>query len=152
MIYDDRRYQTRGKFSEPKFNKSCLEEYAQTYQTVCVDAGYYAFPTASYLAGLCDQVPDGFQFGFKLTDEITVRRFANIPRNGKRAGLLNPDFLNAEMFRRLILAPCEPFRSKIGPLIFEFSQFHKTGVRARSGFHPGPGRLPRRAAERLDYR
>ena len=30
---------TRHKFSEAKFNKTCLAEYAEMYSTVCVDAG-----------------------------------------------------------------------------------------------------------------
>jgi uncharacterized protein YecE (DUF72 family) len=92
---------------------------------VCVDAGYYQFPTESYLTGLCDQVPDGFKFAFKVTDDITLKKFPNIPRCGARAGTMNPNFLNAEMFTRLFLAPCEAHRSKIGPLIFEFSTFHQ---------------------------
>lgn len=41
QIYDEQRYLTRGKFSEAKFERECLAEYAQTFSTVCVDAGYY---------------------------------------------------------------------------------------------------------------
>ena len=125
MIYDEQWYVTRGKFSEAKFNKTCLAEYAETYRTVCVDAGYYQFPTVDYLAGLCDQVPDGFKFAFKVTDDITIKKFPNIPRCGAKAGTMNPNFLNPEMLKRLFLEPCSAFQSKIGALIFEFSTFHK---------------------------
>lgn len=125
LIYDEQRYLTRGTFSEAKFNKTCLTEYAETFRTVCVDAGYYQFPTQGYIGGMCEQVPEEFKFAFKVTDEITIKKFPGLPRFGARAGTMNPNFLNAEMFRRLFLAPCEPFRSKIGPLIFEFSTFHK---------------------------
>jgi len=125
MIYDEQRYFTRGKFSEAKFDKTCLAEYTETYSTVCVDAGYYQFPKADYLAGLCDQVPEGFKFAFKVTDDITIKKFPNIPRVGAKAGTVNPNFLNPEMFRRLFLQPCEAFHSKIGRLIFEFSTFHQ---------------------------
>ncbi len=38
---------------------------------------------------------------------------------------MNPNFLNAEMLKRLFLEPCSHYRSKIGALIFEFTQFHK---------------------------
>src|SRR5258707_10704716 len=38
---------------------------------------------------------------------------------------MNSNFLNAEMFQRLFLGACEAYRQKIGPLIFEFSTFHK---------------------------
>ncbi len=125
MVYDEQQYLTRKKFSEAKFERECLSEYAQTFRTVCVDAGYYQFPTQPYLAGLAAQVPDGFEFGFKVTDEITIKSFPNFPRFGPRAGRPNPNFLNAELFRSHFLSPCEPYRSKIGPLIFEFSTFHK---------------------------
>jgi uncharacterized protein YecE (DUF72 family) len=125
LIYDEQRYLTRGKFSEARFNRECLSEYAETYSTVCVDAGYYQFPTEKYVGDLCAQVPAGFKFGFKVTDDITLKNFPNLPRCGVRAGLPNPNFLNPEMFRRLFLAPLEGYREKIGPLIFEFSTFHQ---------------------------
>jgi hypothetical protein len=44
---NEQRYLTRSKFSEAKFNKTCLAEYAETCRTVCVDAGYYQFPGES---------------------------------------------------------------------------------------------------------
>jgi uncharacterized protein YecE (DUF72 family) len=125
QVYDEQRYFTRGKFSEAKFNRSCLSEYAQTFRTVCVDAGYYQFPTESYLSNLCQDVPDGFRFAFKVTDDITIKKFPNLPRFGAKAGIFNPHFLSAGLFRERFLKSCEPFRDKIGPLIFEFSTFHK---------------------------
>src|SRR2546430_1609697 len=111
QIYDEQRYLTRDKFSESKFNRECLAEYAQTFSTVCVDAGYYKFPSASYIAGLCEQVPEGFQFAFKVTDEITIKKFPNLPRFGERAGTQNSNFLDADLFHRLFLNPCDPHRS-----------------------------------------
>jgi hypothetical protein len=124
-IYDEQRYLTRGKFTEAQFNRTCLAEYAEAYRSVCVDAGYYQFPMDKYFAELCAQVPDGFRFAFKVTDEITIRKSPGLPRFGARAGTTNPNSLNAEMFRRLFLGPLEGYRSKVGPLIFEFSTFHQ---------------------------
>jgi hypothetical protein len=40
MSYDESKYLTRGKFSESKFERERLAEYAQTFKTVCVDAAY----------------------------------------------------------------------------------------------------------------
>ncbi len=125
LVYDEPRYHTRGKFSEAKFNRSCLAEYAKTYRTVCVDAGYYQFPTEAYLANLCGDVPDGFRFAFKVTDDITIKKFPNLPRFGPKAGTFNANFLNAELCPERFLGPCAHHRNKIGPLIFEFSTFHK---------------------------
>lgn len=124
QIYDEQRYLTRNKFSEARHGRNCLPEYAETFSTVCVDAGYYRFPDKRYLEKLCAQVPDGFRFSFKVTDIITIKHFPNLPRHGPHAGQENEHFLDAEMFRESFLCPCMPFREKIGALIFEFSPFH----------------------------
>lgn len=126
QIYDESRYITRGKFSESRFERDCLAEYSETFPTVCVDAGYYQFPSEKYLAGLCSQVPGTFQFGLKVTDTITIKHYSKLPRFGVKAGTDNEHFLDAELFCKAFLSQCEPFKSNIGVLIFEFSQFHKT--------------------------
>jgi len=126
MLYDESRYLWRGKFAKSRFEKNCLSEYAEVFKTVCVDAAYYTFPSAQYLEGLAAQTPAGFQFGFKVTDEITVKKFPNLPRFGQRAGRPNEHFLKAEAFERGFLQPCETIRSHIGILIFEFSRFYPT--------------------------
>ena len=101
-----------------------MSEYAEVFESVCVDAGYYRFPTEKYIAGLVSQVPEDFKFGFKVTDEITIRKFTRLPRHGDRAGKMNEHFLNSDLFRRAFLAPCEPFKKNIGVLMFEFSRFY----------------------------
>ena len=70
-LYTHDRYVFRKKLSEARFERECLAEYADVFPTVCVDAAYYTFPTEKYLAGLAEQVPQGFQFTFKVTDAIT---------------------------------------------------------------------------------
>lgn len=124
MLYDEARYLYRGKVAESRFEKNCLSEYAEVFKTVCVDAAYYTFPSEKYLTGLASQVPSDFQFGLKVTDEITVRRFSNLPRFGIRAGKANENFLNAELFNRAFLKPCESIRPNIGVMMFEFSRFY----------------------------
>ncbi|MCP5516144.1 MAG: DUF72 domain-containing protein [Verrucomicrobiales bacterium] len=124
QIYDEERYLHHGRFSLTRFGRRCLAEYAETFSTVCVDAAYYRFPDERHLESLVSQVPPGFRFGFKVTDEITVRRFSNLPRFGDRAGQVNPGFLNAERFVTEFLEPCAAFRDSIGVLIFEFSRFY----------------------------
>jgi uncharacterized protein YecE (DUF72 family) len=41
------------------------------FKTVCVGAAFFTFPSEKYLEGLVARVPSDFQFGFKVTDEIT---------------------------------------------------------------------------------
>jgi len=123
-LYTPARYEYRGKRATTRFQKSCLTEYAEVFKTVCVDAAYYTFPAPAYLAGLMEQVPPDFRFGFKVTDQITLKQFPNLPRFADRAGKPNEHFLNAQLFADAFLKPCEPFRRQIGLLMFEFSRFH----------------------------
>ena len=124
QLYTPQRYEDRGKVARTRFERDCLSEYAEVFKSVCVDAAYYAFPGGNYLTGLAAHVPSGFQFGFKVTDEITVRKFPNLERFGLRAGKPNENFLNAALFNSAFLQPCEAIRPNVGILIFEFSRFY----------------------------
>ena len=126
VLYDEARYVWRGKFAESRFEKNCLAEYAEVFKTVCVDAAYYTFPSVKSLEGLAGQVPTDFQFGFKVTDTITLKKFPNQPRFGARAGKPNDFFLKADLFERAFLKPCESIRAYVGILMFEFSRFYPT--------------------------
>src|ERR1051326_5597152 len=70
QLYDESRYLWRGSFSEARFKRDCLAEYAEVFKTVCVDAAYYKFPDRRYLDTMMTAVQDDFLFGFKVTDEI----------------------------------------------------------------------------------
>ncbi|HWH69106.1 MAG TPA: DUF72 domain-containing protein [Candidatus Sulfotelmatobacter sp.] len=125
-VYDRSRYEYRGKFAESRFKRDCLAEYAQVFKTVSVDAAYYTFPSVPYLEGMAAQVPEDFRFGFKVTDAITLKKFPNLERFGELAGKPNENFLNAELFVKGFLRPCEAIRPKVGLLMFEFSRFWPT--------------------------
>ena len=120
QLYTPARYEYRGKIAKARFERDCLSEYAEVFKTVCVDAAYYTFPSEKYLQGLASHVSPDFRFGLKVTDEITVRKFPNLDRFGVRAGKPNENFLNADLFSRAFLKPCEAIRPNIGILIFEF--------------------------------
>jgi uncharacterized protein YecE (DUF72 family) len=124
QLYDEGRYVYRGEFSQARFEKLCLAEYAEVFKSVSVDAAYYKFPDRRYLEGLVAQVPPDFQFALKVTDEITIKRFTKLPRCGRRAGQPNEHFLNADLFASAFVAPCEPFKRNVGLIMFEFSHFY----------------------------
>lgn len=123
QLYEDDRYVWKGRFSEARFEKQCLAEYAQVFKTVCVDAAYYKFPDERFMDGLFPQVSAEFRFTFKVTDQITIKRFQNLPRFGPLAGTDNLDFLNADRFISEFLGPLAPHRERVGLLMFEFSRF-----------------------------
>ena len=125
LLYTPERYMTRGRISRAKFEKTCLAEFAEVFKTVCLDGGFYQFPTARMLDGIFAQAPDDFRLTLKVTEDITVRRFPSLPRYGKRAGQMNEHFLDADLFVASFLGPLEPYRKQIGALIFEFSTFHE---------------------------
>jgi len=123
QLYNPARYEYRGKVAKTRFQRDCLSEYAEVFKTVCVDAVYYDFPRREYLHGLADQVPEGFRFGFKVTDALTIKKFPKLDRFGAKAGKPNQDYLNADLFATAFLKPCEAIRQKVGVLMFEFSRF-----------------------------
>jgi len=134
MLYDRANYENRGRFSKTRFEQECLHEYGQYFPSVCVDAGYYRFPDERYLEKLINQVPTNFKFTWKVTDEITLRRFPNLPRFGDRRGQLNPNFLNAELSNNSFIRLLEPYRGQIGSLIFEFAEFRPADFQGPDDF------------------
>ncbi len=123
QIYTRSRYETRGRFSKKRFEDTCLSEYASVFPTVCGDFAFYQFPSAEFWAKLFAQVPDGFQFAFKVPEQITCRIFPSHPRYGVQGGGENPSFLDADLFREAFLGALDPYRNKTGLLIFEFGAF-----------------------------
>lgn len=129
LVYSPEKYMRYFKAAAPKlskdrFQRTCLTEYAQTFKTVCLDAGFYQFPSPRMLEGYFSQLPADFKLSMKVTEDITALKFPNLPRHGSRAGQINPHFLDADMFVASFLGPLTPYKDRIGTLIFEFSQFH----------------------------
>ncbi len=124
LLYTSERYLTRGKLSRANFEKTCLAEYAEVFKTVCLDAGFYQFPSVKMLDGILSQVPGDFRLSIKVTEDITVKKFPNLPRYGRRAGQTNEHFLDADLFIANFLGPLERYRELVGALIFEFGHFH----------------------------
>ncbi len=124
ILYDEDRYLWGTHFSKKRFSDHCLEEYAQTFRSVCVDATYYALPRKRFIEGIASQTPEDFVFSFKVPDEITIRTFPKVAAFGARAGKANDLFLSPGLLEMGFLRRLEPIRSKVGALIFEFSHFH----------------------------
>lgn len=122
QIYTRERYLTRGKHSRKRFEAECLAEYAEVFPVVCGDFSFYQFPAPDYWARLFASAPASLRFVLKAPEEITVERFPRHPRYGPRAGLDNPLFLDAGAFTAQFLEPLQPYRERLGPLIFEFGR------------------------------
>lgn len=138
QIYTQSRYMTRGRFSKRIFEDACIAEYAETFPTVCGDFAFYQFPTGDFWQRLFNKVPERFQFGFKVPEQVTCRVFPSHPRYGATAGQENPSFLDAGLLMDGLLRPLERYGSKTGVLIFEFGAF---SPRALSGVEEFAERL-----------
>jgi len=141
QVYEPSRYQVRGKFSERKFNQECLAEYAGVFPTVGGDFAFYQFPRPDFWRQTFSQVPDGFRFSLKIPEEVTVQRFPNLPRYGRRAGEENPGFMDAGLLRDKLLSPLEPYRDKLGVLMFEFGTIHAGPLREPGHFARSLGEM-----------
>lgn len=125
-IYTPERYFTRGKFSQAKFDDTCLAEYAETFPIVCGDFSFYQFPSEAYWRKLFGGSPAELQFAFKVPEDITVKKWPSHARYGRRAGLDNEHFLNSEMFTRLFYEPLQLYGARAALYIFEFGTFPKS--------------------------
>ena len=100
-----------------------LEEYSRypMFRTVGIDSAFYDPPSEETLAAYAKALPPGFPCVSKVWDRITARRFNQDRRWGNLAGLRNPDFLNAQLFKDAVLLPyARVFRDHAGCFVFEF--------------------------------
>ena len=113
-----------------------LEEYAAfpLFKTVGVDSSYYAPPTEEVLRSYAEHLPRGFPCVSKVWSQLTVHRFTKA-QDAARAGKVNPDFLNAELFMEEIYQPYQRhFADNTGPLVFEFQTLAKSSGIDAEGF------------------
>ena len=86
-----------------------ITEYAKHYDTVEIDATFYATPQESTVLGWKDKTPDGFLFAAKAPKAITHDKFLE-DCTGELNGFLR------------VMALLE---DKLGPLLFQFPYFAK---------------------------
>jgi uncharacterized protein YecE (DUF72 family) len=125
QIYTRSNYSIRGRFSKKAFEAECLSEYAGIFPTVCGDFAFYQFPSESFWQRLFALTPEGFQFAFKVPEQITCKLFPSHPRYGAQGGCENPSFLDLYLLQEGFLRPLEPYGQKLSVLIFEFGSFAK---------------------------
>jgi uncharacterized protein YecE (DUF72 family) len=123
QIYRRERYLSRGRFSKKVFEAECLQEYTETFPTVCGDFAFYQFPTEEFWRKLFLQAPAHFRFAFKVPEQITCKVFPAHARYGPQAGKENEAFLDGRMLQKMFLRPLLPYRDRVAVLIFEFGAF-----------------------------
>lgn len=118
-----------------------LKEYAAfpLFRTVGIDSTFYGPPTEAVLRSYAEQLPQGFPVVSKVWSQLTVHTFTKA-QDPARAGKINADFLNPDLFVEEIYQPYQRhFADNAGPFVFEFQTLAKS-----SGIDPD------RFATRLD--
>ncbi len=113
-------YRRRYRGPQPA---SRLEEYARypLFRTVGIDSAFYDPPSEEELASYARALPPGFPCVSKVWDRITAKRLGQDAPQPGLAGMRNPDFLNAALFKDSVLGPySRVFRDHAGCFVFEF--------------------------------
>ena len=100
-----------------------LEEYARypLFRTVGIDSAFYDPPSEDELRSYAQVLPAGFPCVSKVWDRITAKRTGQDAPQPGLAGMKNPDFLDAKLFKENVLRPYEKvFRDHAGCFVFEF--------------------------------
>jgi len=115
LVYH-REYQGRGASAR------MLQEYAAfpLFRTVGIDSSFYAPPTEETLGSYARYLPPGFPCVSKVWNQLTVHTFSKA-QDKARAGQLNSDFLNPDLFLEAVYDPYQRhFAGHAGPFVFEF--------------------------------
>jgi len=100
-----------------------LEEYARypLFRTVGIDSVFYDPPSEAELQSYARALPPAFPCVSKVWDRITAMRLGQDSPQPGLAGMRNPDFLNAALFKDNVLgAYSRVFRDHAGCFVFEF--------------------------------
>lgn len=126
MVYQ-RDYGSKGAAAR------MLEEYAAfpLFGTVGIDSSFYGPPTEEVLRSYAENLPRGFPCVSKVWSQLTIHTFTRA-QDPARAGKVNPDFLNPDLFVEEIYQPYQRhFADNTGPFVFEFQTLAKaTGIDA----------------------
>jgi len=97
-----------------------LRHYATQFDTVEIDATYYAIPRASVVDGWFDKTPDGFLISAKFPRSMVHGGEGPLPDGSK---VLVPEETYHE--RDAVLKVSSRLKSRLGPLVLQFPYFGK---------------------------
>jgi len=113
-----------------------LEEYAAfpLFGTVGIDSSFYGPPTEDVLRSYAEHLPRGFPCVSKVWSQVTIHTFTKA-QDPQRAGKVNSDFLNPDIFVEEIYQPYQRhFADNTGPFVFEFQTLAKSSGIDAEGF------------------
>ena len=116
-----------------------LAEYAQRYGCVEIDQWFWslfgpqkvALPQAKAVSEYAASVPEGFRFGVKLPNALTLTHLH--PERKTDPLVVNPHFLSVELLGQF-MERLEPLRGKLGPLMLQFGYLNKQMLPSQAAF------------------
>jgi uncharacterized protein YecE (DUF72 family) len=133
-----------------------LTAYAQhpLLRAVEIDRTYYEPMSADALAAYAEQVDDDFRFFIKAHEDCTVARFPSHARYGKKRGLDNPRFLDADYAARMVVEPAaRGLGHQLAGILFQFSpEDHGPPARFAERLHGFLRALPAGVAYAVELR
>ncbi len=138
------------KAPREQLSRAGLTAYARhpLLRTAGLDRTHYAPLSAAQFRAHAEQVGEDFRFLVKVHEALTLHRYPDHPRYGKRRGAENELFLDAEHARRAVIEPMlEGLGRKAGPLVFQAAPQDLRPLGGAAAFidrlHAFLGRLPR---------
>ncbi|MEC9476359.1 MAG: DUF72 domain-containing protein [Planctomycetota bacterium] len=100
----------QGVFYPPGVaSRDFIRHYSTIYDSVEIDATFYAIPTRSTIEGWRERTPEGFQFATKVPRWITHEKV----------------LLDAEEDIEIFVETMEWLGDRLGPVLFQFPYFNK---------------------------
>lgn len=129
----------RGLVYSDAVGANYLAEYARKFDCVEVDQWFWSLfgpdkvvlPQAKTVTEYAISVPDGFKFGVKLPNALTLTHFHNPDKTDPLEP--NPHFLSVDLLKQF-LERLEPMCGKLGPLMLQFGYLNKQMVPSQSAF------------------
>lgn len=129
----------RGWVYSDAASPNSLQEYARHYDTVEVDQWFWSLfgpdkvilPNPKMAADYAASVPEGFRFGVKMPNALTLSHFHQAAKTDSLVA--NPHFLSVDLLNRT-LEGLEPMRGKLGPLMFQFGYLNRKMMPSQAEF------------------
>ncbi|MBI4880916.1 MAG: DUF72 domain-containing protein [Planctomycetes bacterium] len=138
------------KASREQLSRAGLTAYARhpLFRTAGVDRTHYAPLSAAQFRAHAEQVGSDFRFLVKAHEALTIHRYPDHPRYGRRRGAENEMFLDVDHAVRAVIEPMlEGLGEKAGPLVFQVAPQDLRPLGGAAAFidrlHAFLGRLPR---------
>lgn len=125
-----------------------LAEYAQKYDCVEIDQWFWSLfgpgkvvlPRPGTVTDYAAVVPEGFRFGVKMPNSLTLTHFR--PKTRTDPLVPNPHFLSVDLLRTF-MDQLAPLKANLGPMMFQFEYLNRQKMPSQAEFQERLGAFMR---------